>query len=303
MIRRTFSLLAFAALATGTGCNGGGTSPPPFPTGRALLPQHLYVGGSHGVAQFNIPLTSASTANFTAMSGYEYSIAVDADANLVVSTGASLAFFRAPLSGASTPNTVLTTGRPEYQLAFADSHDLWIADGLGGVRTLKFPFSSADLPPAAIGNAAIVGASGIAFDGAQNLYVVNDQNNQGFRGARNSNLLVYAPPYTGSPIATPNVPTSYAGVAVSATQLFVACLNRFDVYDLPITSTSSPAFSIFIGNSAPLLAVDAGGNLYAGNFTAQTIAVYPLPLSAASKPTVTLQLDHTFGLNTFAIGR
>ena len=132
------------------------------------------------------------------------------------------------------------------------------------------------------------------LDSANNLIVTNSPSPAG------SNLLVYAPPYTGTPIATAVVPAaSYREMAVSGTQLFVVnsvvSLSKIDVYNLPITAASAPAFLIsnglFGGSvSASGVAVDSSGNLYAGlggNLgTTDTggVRLYVPPFSGASAP-------------------
>ena len=146
------------------------------------------------------------------------------------------------------------------------------------------------------------------LDSANNLIVSNSPSLAG------SNLLVYAPPYTGPPIATAVVPASfYRQMAINGTQLFVVAsqvsASRIDVYNLPITAASAPAFFInngIAGGSASGVgvAVDSSGNLYAG-LSGNTgppdmgaIRIYAPPFSTASTPVVT----NVFG-TTLAIGK
>jgi DNA-binding beta-propeller fold protein YncE len=76
------------------------------------------------------------------------------------------------------------------------------------------------------------------------------------------------------------------------------------VYNLPITATSVPAFRISNGlSSAPMLAVDAAGNLYVGDEVTETVSVYAPPFSAASAPAVVLTFGVGYGLRGIAIGR
>ena len=147
------------------------------------------------------------------------------------------------------------------------------------------------------------------LDSANNLIVSNSPSLAG------SNLLVYAPPYTGLPIATTAVPaSSYRQMAISGTQLFVVAsqvsASRIDVYNLPITAASAPAFFIgtgLFGGSATAngVAVDSSGNLYAGlsgnlgTTDSGGIRIYVPPFSGASAPNVA---NGVFGV-TLAIGK
>jgi len=104
--------------------------------------------------------------------------------------------------------------------------------------------------------------------------------------------------------------TNYRKAAISATQLFVTSVGttRVDVYNLPITAASVPAFSITNGVNIPeAAAVDAAGNLYVGNLGNSTVTVYAPQFSAASAPTTTLNVTDggggAFQIFSIAIGR
>jgi hypothetical protein len=135
----------------------------------------------------------------------------------------------------------------------------------------------------------------MGLDAAQNLYVSNS--------GGVSNLYVYAPPYTGAPIITPGIPTSaYRQLAIIGNQLFVSdvagALGKVDVYNLPLTVASTPAFSITNGINTPEgAASDLSGRLYIGNLGNATVTVYTAPFSAASVPVATV----TAGSGSFAI--
>src|SRR4029077_177271 len=86
---------------------------------------------------------------------------------------------------------------------------------------------------------------------------------------------------------------AYRGMAVGPTQLFVCSVNgptgQVDIYNLPLSSSSAPAATITTGLDGPEgCALDASGNLYAGNITNKTVTVYAPPFSNTSAPTVTL---------------
>jgi hypothetical protein len=148
---------------------------------------------------------------------------------------------------------------------------------------------------------------GVVLYFAKNLFVIN------FPSPLRSNLMVYAPPYTGLPIATAMVPAaSYRQMAISGTQLFVVnsqvSLSRIFVYNLPITAASLRIFDQqqFLAAPQPVgVAVDSSGNLYAG-LSGNTgppdmgaIRIYVPPFSTASAPVVA---NGVFG-TSLAIGK
>ena len=102
-------------------------------------------------------------------------------------------------------------------------------------------------------------------------------------------------------------PDDYRKIALSSTQLFVASVagapGRVDVYTLPITAASVPAFSMTNVNTPEAMAMDSSGNLYVGNLTDATIRVFAPPFSASSTPTTTLTLTGTFALFGIAVGK
>jgi hypothetical protein len=265
----------------------------------AAVAQHLYVGNNAtpgGIRQFSLPLSGSSTPNFTTSLDGVISVEVDASGDLVAGDLAgNISFFPSPLSGATTRSAFFPIGGGlgAYQLAFTSGGDLFVAS-TSQVHRFNRPFSNFSVPAQTL-NIAGFGALGLAIDAAQNLYVTS--------ASSSSNLLVYAPPYTGVPVSTPPVTALYRKLAVSATQLFVAVAGpgngRVDVYDLPITSASAPAFSITAGTNVPeAIALDSIGNLYVGNLTGATVMLYRPPFSSSSTPAVTLALGSfsIFGL-------
>jgi hypothetical protein len=323
MIRHFLFIVAAAAVVAGVGagCNGGSTSPPPFFTGTAAptptptptpLPQHLYVGNdlaSGDIRQYNLPITSATqAANFTInAAGAVASVELDANGNLAAGlflTG-QIAFFNAPLSAASVPSATFANGTANIgQGVFTPAGDLWAITTGNRANLFTHPFSNASTPSAFVTNAVLGTWVGAGLDAAQNLYITHSANN---------NVYVFAPPYTGAPIVTPGLSgatTGYRKLTVSATLLFVCSDNgtgtgRVDVYTLPITAASAPAFAITTGVNAPeAVALDVAGNLYVGNSGNSTVAVYAPPFSTASAPTVTLTVSTgAFAIFGIAIGK
>jgi hypothetical protein len=319
MLRRLFIAITIAAAAGVAGCNGGTASPPPFFTGTLVTPSptptpappHLYVGNDNAsgeVFQYNLPITAASTSNFTLTSPNVLAMALDAAGNLGTAqlTG-PLRIFAAPLSGASTASATFANGAAPNTLGMAfvpsgaSAGDLWAGSSTAQVYRYTPPFTNASTPATTLTLPGAPITEGVAFDPALNMYVTN--------ASATNNVYVLAPPYTGAPVVTPGVAGAYRKDIASATQLFAASVNpglgRIDVYALPITAASVPAFAITNGVNLPeALALDAAGNLYAGNLGNHTVTVYAPPFSAASAPTVTLTVGTAaFAIFAIAIGK
>jgi hypothetical protein len=275
-------------------------------------PAQLYVGNDHApgvVQQYSLPISASSTPNFTiASSNPVVALALDAKGNLAVGAlGGALTFFPAPLSGSSTPTATFNNGAGGNvgQIAFTAAGDFFATWFSNSVNMFTHPFSNASTPSMSITSAFISQAAGVAVDAAQNLYISNT-------GGSGSNtfgyLIVYAPPYTGVPIISSSVfGANYRKIAISGTQLFAASVagtGRVDVYSLPITTSSAPAFSITNGTNLPeAVALDAAGNLHVGNLGSATVTVYGPPFSASSAPSVTLTPGPgPFSIFSIAIG-
>jgi len=282
--------------------------------------QHLYVANDStqgGISQFDLPLTSSSTPNFTILSVNSIiSVAADSQGNLGAGTlGSQIYYFIKPLSGASTPSASFSTGGlGAYQLAFVPGvgfppppDQLWSADTSEADRFVP-PLGNDTIaaqtvvPPKP--TSGFVEVLGLALDASLNLYLSNS-------GGVNSssNIIVYAPPYNNPPtVVTPLISNVlYRKLAISGNQLFVAVsgpgLGRIDVYNLPLTNSSAPALSIVASpanglNIPETVAFDQFGNLYVGNLAGRSITVYSPPFSAASVPITTLNLP---GYSIFGI--
>jgi hypothetical protein len=262
--------------------------------------QHLYVGNDNvagGVQQYTIPVSNSSTPNFTVPANSVLSMAINATGGMAVGElGGNLKYFNPPLSGASVPAATFSNGGASSsgQIVFLPSGDFFAATGSTKVNRFSPPFTNSSTPTQTI-TAAGAAFIGLGFDSAQNLYVSNS--------GGVSNLYVYAPPYTGAPIITPGIASSaYRQLAIIGNQLFVSdvagALGKVDVYNLPLTVASTPAFSITNGIKTPEgAAADLSGRLYIGNLSNATVTVYTAPFSAASAPVVTV----TAGSGSFAI--
>ena len=312
--RLTFCLVAAALIACLAACGG---SPKPLP-GPPPATQHLYTNGATGHAvQFALPLTSATptpTATLSLPTAINVSaLAVDSAGNVAVgASDGSISIFNAPITSSSSASATFKNGTSTsvQNLAFNSAGDLFATTFSNSINVFTHPLTSASTPSQVITSVNLNSSVGIVLDSANNLIVSNS-----LPGPTASNLLVYAPPYTGLPIATVAVPAaSYRQMVISGTQLFVVASqvsqSRIDVYNLPITAASSFAFFINNGISGGSatgdgVAVDSSGNLYAG-LSGNTgppdmgaIRIYVPPFSAGSAPTVT---NGVFG-TSLAIGK
>ena len=298
--RRVLCLFAAAFIACLAAC--GGSTKPPVP-GPPPATQHLYINGTTGHAlQFALPLTgSTPTATLSLPTASDVgAVAVDSAGNVAVGAlGGSISIFNGPITGSASASATFKNGTATSvdQMVFNSAGDLFATSFTNQINVFTHPLTSASTPSQVITSANLTSAFGVALDSANNLIISNSPNPAG------SNLLVYAPPYTGLPIATAVVPAaSYRQMAISGTQLFVVNSlvsgSKIDVYNLPITAASAPAFLIsnglFGGSvSASGVAVDSSGNLYAGlsgnlgTTDSGGVRIYVPPFSGASAPNVT----------------
>ncbi|HEY2361266.1 MAG TPA: hypothetical protein VGK36_09130 [Candidatus Angelobacter sp.] len=278
--------------------------------------QHLYTSGTTGHAlQFALPLTGTTpTATLSLPTAIDVSaVAVDFAGNVAVGAfGGSISIFNGPITGSASASATFKNGTSTFvdNLAFNSAGDLFATTNSNNINVFTHPLTSASTPSQVITSVNLTSSDGVALDSANNLIVSNSPG-----GPAGSNLLVFAPPYTGLPIATAMVPAaSYRQMAISGTQLFVVnsqvSTSKIEVYNLPITAGSAPAFLISTGLfggsvSGAGVAVDSSGNLYAGlsgnlgTTDSGGVRIYVPPFSGASAPNVTTGVFGT----TLAIGK
>jgi hypothetical protein len=310
--RRILAIFVAAFIGCLVACGGSSKSTVPGPP---VATQHLYTSGTTGHAlQFPLPLTGATpTATLSLPTAIDVSaLAVDATGNVAVGAfDGNISIFNGPITGSASASATFKNGTSTFvgNLAFNSTGDLFATTGGNTINVFTHPLTSASTPSQVITSANLTTSVGVALDSANNLIVSNVPSPLG------SNLLVYAPPYTGLPIATAMVPAaSYRQMAISGTQLFVVnslvSTSRIDVYNLPITAASTPAFLISSGLfggsvSGNGVALDSSGNLYAGlsgnlgTTDSGGIRIYVPPFSGASAPSVTTGVFGT----TLAIGK
>lgn len=292
----------------------GGSTKPTVP-GPPPGTQHLYTNGTTGHAlQFALPLSgSAPSATLSLATASDVSaLAVDSAGNVAAGAfGGSITIFNGPITGSASASATFKNGTSTLvdNLAFNSAGDLFATTNSNQINVFTHPLTSASTPSQVITNINLTTSVGVVLDSANNLIISNSPSPAG------SNLLVLAPPYTGLPIVTAVVPAaSYRQMAISGTQLFIVnsqvSASRIDVYNLPITAASAPAFSIGTGlfggsvsNSG--VALDSSGNLYAGlsgnlgTTDSGGIRLYVPPFSGASAPNVTTGVFGT----TLAVGK
>ena len=290
-------LFAAALIACLTACGGNSTAKPPGPPPGT---QHLYTDGGAGRAlQFALPLTGTSPTAILSnpTTNDVVSVAVDPAGDLATGDFAgNITIFNGPVTGSASASATFKNGTATAipQLVFNGAGDLFATTNSNKINIFTHPLTSASTTSQVITNVNLTSTFGVVLDSGNNLIVGNLPNASG------SNLLVFAPPYTGLPIATAVVPgSSYRQMALNSTQLFVVSsipqTSLVDVYNLPITAGSVPAFSIkngiFGGSvSALTVALDSSGNLYVGisgnlgTTDSGGIRIYVPPFSAASTP-------------------
>lgn len=326
-IEVVFRLISVACIIFLASCSNNSTnsSPPPGCSNNLTPPpitsQHLYAGvlpfrsGDQRILQFTLPLTATSTPTVTVSTAvFAAGLAVDANGNIAVGAigdqSGRLAVFQAPLSNSSTPSAVFQNGASAGNggLAFSAEGDLFAPSfDPPFINLFTPPLTLASTPSHVIADSRLKQVGAAKLDSSGNLIVSNFDAN-----AAGSNLVVFTPPCTGTSLVTPlQAASRYVGIALSSTQLFVADFSqqRVDVYNLPLTASSGPAFSITNGLSNPRsVAFDSGGNLYVGNSVTSLengtgfINVYNQPLSASSAPSVVVTVPSASGLDV-AIGR
>ena len=256
-------------------------------------PQYLYVANnsqSGAMAQYTLPLSSTSKANFTlAVNGIVGLLPNSAgDLICINSLTGEVSVYDAPLGASSTPAIVFSGPPAPVGLALDTAGNLYLgSNSEEGVYVYDHPLTSSTTLSTSIAN-GIYFVDGIVFDSSGNLIVTNDNNLN-----NTASLAVFAPPYSGAPTVTTSAVSNawYMQPAMSGSQLFVPNWGgaSLDVYALPLTSTSAPTFSIPNLQGAAVAAVDKGGNLYVGS-TQGTLYMFASPISASSAPAVTLNV-------------
>jgi len=261
------------------------------------------------ILQYSLPITSASVPALSLVNAATPSLvalALDSSGNLATGDNAgNLAFYAGPVTGSTSVSATFKNGTAtnDGQLFFNSAGDLFAPTTGNKVNVFTHPLTSSSTPFLVVTDPGLTSSTGALLDSGGNLIIANNPGST-------SNLLVFPTPSSGATVTTPaQASSAYRKMAVSGSQLFVTnvagTLGRIDVYNLPLTSSSGPAFSITSGINTPeAIAFDASGNMYIGNLTDASITVFVPPFSAASTSTVKLTVSTgAFSLFGIAIGK
>jgi len=292
-VRTGFSLLALAGISLFAGCNGATTNTPPvIPT---TSPSHLYVTDASttgALIQYALPLTATSTPT-ALIASVPRNIGVAANASVVVAqaVGGPTRVLTQPVTSGSAIAASFSASNTFP--ALGPTGLLFSSVGSTAVQVYTPPFTNASTPSSTF--TTPIGVSTVAVDPNGNIYFSNGSTGLGAM--------------TGAGTVTANITVAgrfYRGMTATATQLFacnVSGAGTVDVFTLPLTNASVPAFSITTGlNSPEGCALDSSGNLYVGNLGNATITVYSAPFSAASAPALTFALPATVAVFGIAVG-
>lgn len=293
------SLPILLALCLGllvAGCGGSSSTTPAC--GGSANPETLYlVEGAEGirpippprVLEFALPVTSTSTPKqvVTTMSA---PVAEDSNGNFAIPNIFSVDIVKGPLTDSPSPFLTFSmpTGNAGFP-AFDAAGDLFVPDKENTIYRIPAPLNPGN-PSAQV----ITLPSSTGLGPTQALSAVVDSNNDLIVLDPGGVLFVVAPPYTGIPIQVPlNAPQQLS--AIIGNQLLLIHIGgtglvgqQVDVFDLPLSASSHPAFSISAGvTNAIALTGDQGGNLYIVD-SFKNILVYTPPFSTSSSPCVTL---------------
>ncbi|HZO92957.1 MAG TPA: hypothetical protein VFB22_04255, partial [Candidatus Baltobacteraceae bacterium] len=175
--------------------------------------------------------------------------------------------------------------------AFAPTGQFYSSAGTS-LQIYTPPFTNASTPSSTI--TFPIGISSVAVDSAGNIYINNGST--GIAAATSGGTI------------TANITIAgkfYREMVLSSTQLFACNISggtgSVDVFTLPLTNASTPAFSITAVNGPEGCALDSTGNLYVANVNDGTISRFAAPFSGSSTANLTLTVvnpntDAIFGI-------
>ena len=255
--------------------------------------------GAGDFVQFIPPFSATSAPAITITNAGEVGVASDAAYVAATSQSSnSILIFTQPLTASSVPSATMTNTGSAELAAFDASGDLWVATNAGSsiseVNEFKPPFTNAQGPVLTVAT-DLANAVAVAFDGSSNLYVLNDGLVSGA-----PQLLVFAPPYSGTPTiqALPlGNPAEALGVAVYGNQLAIGVFSQ-SLGARPLGGSIVrrgispwPAARHHVTGGLPPQA--AGGG---------EILTYSLPITGSNSPTATIPQTEAEGVAFDASG-
>lgn len=255
-------------------------TPTPAPTSTPAATQHLYVADGSGgnVLEYTSPFSASSTPTVNLkIGGSVWGVASDSRYVAVEDSTGYIYIFAQPLSASASPMAQFKAGGSGAQLLFDSSGNLYTGDQGAEILEYSPPFSNTSTPANVINGTAA--SFSLAMDYNRNLYAGDLGMNR---------IEVFASPYTAAPTQVAQ-PGTY-GLASYATYLYGADAmgTKIDVYDLPLTTSSTPAFTIANTDPHALAADTSTGTLYVGDQQggkgAGSVDVYAQPLSGSSTP-------------------
>jgi len=278
--------------ATGANLVAGNVTPAALGVARGpcappATTNHLYVANDGGgnVLSYTPPYTAPGTVMEPV--GNPVAIAVDNENDLFVAafgsgSGYSIAGNLLEYTPASSTTISATLGNGMFEgprgIAVDANRDVFATDqGSNSVYEFTPPYGAAThIIPSVTGN-----VYAIALSPNCNLFIT-----------AGANVLEYAPPYTGAPVATISSgltnPAALAFDAVGNLYVSDTAARKVNVYAVPYTN--APAATIQLSaNSGPLgLALDAAGNLFVNDYNDSEIVEYAPPFSTSSTPVTTI---------------
>lgn len=157
------------------------------------------------------------------------------------------------------------------------------ASGGDSLYGYAIPFTSANEAPT-VTISGLNGPYAVTTDANGNLYVTNE-----------TNIWVFAPPYTGTAAAM--VAVSGAATLATGNGYLVASSGTIpgnvSLYKLPLTSGAAPTATLTTGIDGPeSVAFDISGNLYVANYSGNNVAKYTYSSSGyATTPSLTISTN------------
>ncbi|MGB6986584.1 MAG: hypothetical protein WBD74_11485 [Candidatus Aquilonibacter sp.] len=225
---------------------------------------------------YSVPFTSSTqtnSLNFAGVNYYPYwGIAMNAGGTVFswgYETPVTLVVSSPPYTSSTTVNTGLTEA---YYFGAADpSGDVFIPNyptspTTGAIAVIKPPYTGT---PTQL-TAGVDDPYGAAIDSNNKLYVANDGS---------STITVYASPYTSVSATVSSLTSAPYGLYISGSKLYVTEDGYVDVFNLPVTSSSSPAATLSMPGSYSYgaAAVDSAGNLWVGCYEECNTTVSSVP--------------------------